>query len=381
MGLIVHTAPIQFIPDRSQTGIRRVCRPELFLFALGIGLSISGCSSRMHRFVSTIKPAALQPGDTIAFVAPAGRLDRERMELARQRLEEMGFRVRVPDDLYRARGYLAGTDEARAAELMAAFADPKVKAIFPGTGNFGTTRMLDRLDYDVIRRNPKIFIGFSDITGLHLAIQKKTGLVTFHSPNPMWGLGSDGNLKPFSAEYFWRALLAERYFAAGGQRLPTGYAFTLQVDMPPMRALAPGVARGRLTGGNLSLICALLGTPYEIETAGCVLFIEDVGERPYRIDRYLSQLRLAGKLDHVSAVLLGQFTDCAPKNDEQSLSLDEVLDDYFAHLGVPVLANFPAGHAANNATLPLGVLVEVDADRPQVRVLEDPVRLSSKTGR
>ena len=132
-----------------------------------------------------IRPAALRPGDTIAFVAPAGGLDRDRMELARKRLEACGFQVKVPDDLFRRRGYLAGTDEARAGELMAAFRDPQVRAIFPGTGGYGATRILDRLDYEAIRSNPKILIGFSDITALHLAIQKKTGLITFHSPNPI----------------------------------------------------------------------------------------------------------------------------------------------------------------------------------------------------
>jgi muramoyltetrapeptide carboxypeptidase len=128
------------------------------------------------------------------------------MALARERLIAMGFRVQVPENLYRARGYLAGTDAERAAELMAAFRDPDVNAIFPGTGNYGCTRMIDRLDYAEIRDNPKILIGFSDLTALHLAINKRAGLVTFHSPNPMWGLGSEGNLKPFSARYFWRAL-------------------------------------------------------------------------------------------------------------------------------------------------------------------------------
>lgn len=338
-------------------------------------LAMTGCALRPERIPQPLRPAALAPGDTIAFVAPAGRLDRTRMQRARSRLEALGFRVRVPDDLYRARGYLAGDDETRAAELMAAFADPEVKAIFPGTGGYGTTRILDRLDYDLIRKNPKILVGFSDITALHLAIGKKTGLITFHSPNPMYGLGSEGNLKPFSAACFWRALLRDRYYAADGRPLSPGYAYTLPAGVEPTRVLAPGVARGRLTGGNLSLVVALMGTPYEIETAGRVLFLEDVGERPYRIDRYLSQLRLAGKLDKPAAILLGQFADCAPQKDEDSLTLEEVFDDYFAHLGVPVIANFPTGHAPHNATLPFGAMVEIDANRNRVAVLENPVSL------
>lgn len=339
---------------------------------------LAGCSATRPLTPVPIRPAALKPGDTIAFVAPAGPLDETRMERARARLEALGFHVRVPADLYRAHGYLAGSDERRAAELMAAFADPQVQAIFPGTGGYGVTRMLDRLDYAVIRRNPKILIGFSDITALHLAIQKKTGLVTFHSPNPMYGLGNEGDLKPFSAEYFWRALLNERYLRPDGKPLPAGYAIELPEGVEATTVLAPGIGSGRLTGGNLSLVAALMGTPYEIETAGCVLFLEDVGERPYRIDRYLSQLRLGGKLEGLAGVILGQFSDCQPKPDEQSLSLDEVLADYFADLGVPVIMNFPTGHAANNATLPFNALVEVDAEHNRVRVLENPVAVTPR---
>ncbi len=325
--------------------------------------------------LSPIFAPALKPGDKIAFVAPAGTLDRTRMELVRSRLEERGFEVSVPDDLYRRRGYLAGDDDVRVRELMAAFEDPDVRAIFPGTGGYGATRILDRIDYDVIRRNPKILVGFSDITALHLAIQAKTGLVSFHSPNPMWGLGSPDNLHPFSARYFWRALLQEQYAPPEDEAPPVGYVLEIPADVAPVEVMSPGVGRGRLTGGNLSLVAALIGTPYEIDTDGRVLLLEDVGERPYRIDRCLCQLRLAGKLDNLAGVILGQFSDCDPKDAEESLSLDQVLLDYFAPLGVPVIRNFPVGHARHNATLPIGALVEVDADSGRVSVLENPVQL------
>ena len=356
-------------------------RAELFLTD-GLHLNAQGyelwtrvLAPAIEQASAPVRPAALRKGDTIAFVAPAGRLDRARMERARERLEAMGFTVKVPDNLYRTRGYLAGEDEARAAELMAAFRDPEVRAVFPGTGNYGTTRVLDRLDYESIRRNPKILIGFSDITGLHLAIQKRAGLVTFHSPNPMWGLGSEGNLSGFSAKYFWRALLGTDDLEAETAPHDEGYTFDLPIDVPQIKVLSPGTGRGRLTGGNLSLVAALMGTDYEIETEGRVLFLEDVGERPYRIDRCLSQLRLAGKLDHPAAVILGQFSKCEPKPDEESLTLEQVFEDYFGELGIPVITNFPAGHHKFNATLPLGAQVEVDADRSRVSVLENPVTL------
>ncbi len=327
-----------------------------------------------------IYPPALGPGDTIAFVAPAGPLDAARMDLARRRLEALGFVVKVPDDLYRTRGYLAGNDQRRADELMAAFRDPEVDAVFPGTGGYGATRMLNLIDYDVIRENPKVFIGFSDITALHLAIGKKTGLITFHSPVPMWGLGSEDNLHPFAEKYLWRALLRSEYLDSQGRPLSTGYSYFIPPDGPQIKTIAPGVGRGRLTGGNLSLVVALMGTEFEIDTDGAVLFIEDVGERPYRIDRYLSQLRLAGKFDGLAGAILGQFSDCEPKEDESSLTLEQVFDDYFGKLKVPVIGNFPAGHSRYNATLPLGALVEVDADAGCVTVLESPVNLARHVG-
>lgn len=322
-------------------------------------------------------PPALKPGDTIQFVAPAGPLIQEHIDMARGRLEAQGFQVRVPETLFRKQGYLAGTDAERAAELMSAFTDPLVKAIFPGTGGYGTTRILDRLDYDVIRAHPKILIGFSDITGLHLAIHQQTGLVTFHSPNPQWGLGSDEDLHPLAKRWFWRALLAKEYTS---QQAP-GYTLRIETDgteqVTAPVTIAPGRARGRLTGGNLSVLHALMGTPYEIETAGRILFMEEIGEAPYRVDRMLSTLRLAGKLDDLAGVVLGAFTRRESEDTSgEETTIDEVLREYFAGLGVPVLGNFPVGHQRANVTLPVGVLAELDADGLSLRLLENPVRIS-----
>jgi len=329
------------------------------------------------------------------FVAPAKYLDKGRISLAKKRLEEMGFKVRTPQTLFRKKGFLAGADDERAAEIMAAFTDPEVDAIFPGTGGYGTTRIVDKLDYDVIRRNPKVFIGFSDITALHIAINQRTGLVTFHSPNPEFGLGGETNLSRFAAKWFWRALLAKSY-----SNLPSpdgrdrgrvkggtmGYTIetkprdagksdeaSLFEDVPRAVTLRDGTARGRLIGGNLSVLHALMGTPYEIETDGKILFIEDIGEAPYRVDRMLSTMRLAGKFDRVAGVVLGAFTarDEEAAWDEDA-SIDDVLRDYFADLGVPVLAHFPVGHVRYNATLPIGAEVELDTTAQTLCLLENP---------
>jgi len=334
-----------------------------------------------------IFPKALSPGDTIEIVAPAGYLNAERISLAKKRLEEMGFVVRLGTNLFRKRGYLAGSDEERAQELMRAFADPQVKAIFPGTGGYGATRIVDKLDYAVIQRNPKILIGFSDITALHVAINQRTGLVSFHSPNPEWGLGSDDNLPPIAAKWFWRALLKNNRDSELPGTSPLGYAIHITpTDLKATKAttvdsslmpttLHQGKARGRLIGGNLSVIHALMGTPFEIQTDGRILVIEDIGEAPYRVDRMLNSLRLAGKFDRPAGVILGQFT--ARQGDTQwgdEENMDDVISQYFAHRNFPVVANYPLGHVASNVTLPVGVLTELDADRQTLQLLENPVR-------
>lgn len=320
---------------------------------------------------TSTKPRGLQPGDTIMIVAPAGELIPKRVKQAEKHLVEAGFKVVYQEDLYRVRGYLAGSDERRAEELMQAFTDPDVDAVFPGTGGYGTMRIFDLLDWDKIRANPKVFVGFSDITGLHIALQMKCELVTFHSPNPQWGLGSPDNLPPFAAKYFWRNLLQDQNAAAPGS---SDWGFVYEPpSYQPLGVFAGGVGEGPLCGGNLSLVAAMIGTPYELDTSGRVLFLEDVNEAPYRIDRMLRQMRLAGQLEKCAAVVLGKFRKCDPDGSGSSLSLDEVFLDYFDGAPYPVVCNFPAGHVTMNATLPLGVPARVDADRREVRVLENPV--------
>ena len=345
---------------------------------LALGLLALGCQSSfrpalprkqpLRPHLSMVWPQRLAPGDTIMFVAPAGPLDQDRMARARQRLEERGYRVVQRDDLFASEGYLAGNDDRRAEELMQAFLDPSVDAIFPGTGGYGTMRILDRLDYAKIRAHPKMLVGFSDITALHAALNRWAGLVTFHSPSPMYGLGNEEGPNPFSAHYIFRALEGD----SSGTR--TGYPIELPPEAPPIIAWGQGKARGRLVGGNLSMLSALEGTPYEIDTRGAVLLIEDVREAPYRIDRMLRQLQLAGKLSRLRAAVLGQFTGAFAREDDQKTAdprytVDGVLRHYFANAGIPVLANFPVGHHELNATLPMGGMVEVDAATGVLTVL------------
>jgi muramoyltetrapeptide carboxypeptidase len=331
-----------------------------------------------------IWPRPLAPGDTIAFVAPAGELDRERMALARFRLEERGYHVVQRDDLFAREGYLAGSDERRAEELMQAFRDPRVAAIFPGTGGYGVMRILDRLDYAFIRSHPKLVIGFSDITALHAALNRHAGLVTFHSPNPMYGLGSPDGLAPLAQCWFFRAL--ERRAAGpwvidaaetgtGAPVVPEGHGEAADPPPAPPSAWGRGKARGRLAGGNLSLVAALEGTPYAVDMRDAILLLEDVHEAPYRIDRMLRQLELAGRLSQLRGAVLGQFTgrrdrDDEPPEDDPRYTVEGVLRQYFGAAGIPVLFSFPVGHVRDNVTLPLGAMVEIDADRVALTVLE-----------
>lgn len=315
-----------------------------------------------------IQPARLHPGDTIMFVAPAGDLNEERMLRARDRLEEMGYEVKMRDDLFAADGYLAGSDERRAEELMQAFLDPEVDAIFPGTGGYGTMRIFDRLNFEAIRANPKIVIGFSDITALHLALNRQAGLVTFHTPNPMWGLGNEDGMKPFTEEYFWKAITADNAVER------SGYTIEVSRDAPQIVTLGKGKAQGRLAGGNLSMISALEGTPYAIDTRDAILVVEDVREAPYRIDRMLRQLHLSGKLQTLRGAVLGQFTRNYDREEDQMtedprFTVDGVLRQYFEPLGIPVLMNFPVGHHPYNASLPLGAQAEIDAKKGTLRIL------------
>lgn len=322
-----------------------------------------------------MRPNALKPGDTIAFVAPSHPRTERQVLAAKEHLEAQGYHVRIASNVYSRHGYLAGTDEERAAGIMAAFADPEVDAVFPVAGGFGSTRILSMLDYDVICSNPKLLIGFSDITGLHLALQKKCNLVTFHSPMSAATFEAPSERSSFANRAFWRLVAADSY--DGGFR-----PFAIESDTlsTPVLTLVPGKAMGRLIGGNLSLIAATMGTPYEIETDGRILFIEDVNEAPYRVDRMLSTMQLAGKLDNLAGAVIGMCTRCGSSSPERESSRDEfsyddVIEFYFGNRQYPVVTQFPVGHVRDNAAIPVGVLAELDADERRLTILEPPVLL------
>ena len=256
-----------------------------------------------------VKPRALRQGDLIGLISPASPIaDTSRIDRAVRYLESLGYRVRLGHHVTASYGYLAGTDRDRAADLHTMFADRSVRAIFSIRGGYGTPRLLESLDYRLIRNNPKIFVGYSDITALELAIWRKTGLVTFHGP--MAGVDLAGAPDPFTEEMFWGMLCSKK--KRGAIALPNG----------PLHSLRAGKASGRLLGGNLALVVSMLGTPYQPDFRETILFLEDITEEPYRIDRMLTQLRNAGILRRSAAILTGHFTDCLPQDTTKpSLSL------------------------------------------------------------
>lgn len=277
-------------------------------------------------------------------------------------LQSRGFQVKLGRSIYEERGYLAGGDQERARDLTDMFADSEVRAVFCTRGGYGTPRILDRLDFELIAGNPKILLGYSDITALQLALFARCGLVTFSGPMVAVEMGR--GLDATTEDHLWQMLSS------------TSAPVKLTEADDPLAVYHPGRARGRLLGGCLSLVCALLGTPYLPDFSGAILFLEDVGEEPYQIDRKLMQLRLAGVLNQVSGIVLGAFEDCQPRSQAPSLSLEDVFRDLLCDLDVPVVSGLPYGHVEKKVTLPLGVEAVLDAEQGYLELLEPGVRES-----
>ena len=325
-----------------------------------------------------ILPPRLKPGDTIGLVTPATFLTEEQLRKAVLSLEELGFRVRYSENMLVRKGFLAGTDEQRAEDINQMFADDEIDGIMCGRGGYGSGRILPLLDYDLIRNNPKVFIGFSDITAMLYGIYGKAGLVCFHGP-----VGTS-DYTEITTEYFRKLLMdppAQLVYDNQGVKPDIDVEVNeegveVEVEtLPQLITLSPGVAEGELIGGNLSLMSMLSGTDYDLDMRGKLVFIEDVGEAPYRIDRMLTQLLLAeDKLPSAAGVLLGVFSGCEADDLDRSLSLAQVLQDRLAGLGIPVLSGLSFGHISQNMTLPFGVRARLDADTKKLTLLEPTVR-------
>lgn len=312
-----------------------------------------------------IKPKPLAPGDTVALITPATYVSSpDALQLARRTVEYLGLKWKPGRNLGKRSGYLGGSVDERVADLHEAFLDPEVKAVLCTRGGYGSGMLLDRIDFNLIRSHPKIFIGYSDITALHLGIHAKSKIVTFHGPMALAGFSD------YTLEHFKRALFDPRPLGALSNP-PEARAFR---PKHPTRTLHGGQATGPLIGGNLTLIASTMGTPWEIQTDGKLLFLEDVGEEPYSMDRMLTQLRLAGKFRNIKGLILGECLDCHPREFqpgfESSFSLGEVYDNVLGDLKIPVFSGLTIGHTEDQLTLPLGVRATLDADAGALTIEE-----------
>ncbi|WP_421774636.1 S66 peptidase family protein [Gracilimonas sp.] len=305
--------------------------------------------------IQKIKPKALKAGDTLGLVAPASPIyESSVFEEMLTNLQDLGFNLKLGEYVRSQRGYLAGTDQQRADDLMNMFRDPQVDGVMCIRGGWGCNRILPLLDYDVFKNNPKVFCGFSDITSLHMAMYEKSNLITFHGP-----VGKS-NWNPFTVNAFRQIIL--------DGETPV---FEIPEDDKRNFVITPGSIEGKLLGGNLSVLVAMMGSDYLPSFENAILYLEDVGESVYRIDRMLTQLKLAGVLDQISGFVFGKCTNCDA--GDNSLTLEQVFDDHIKSLDIPAFYGAMISHEDDNITLPVGLEARVDATKKTIHVLESAV--------
>ena len=335
-----------------------------FLGALGAaaaaGLTLRPGAAPQRR--DTVRPPRLAPGDTVALVGPASAtFRRQDLDIARESLEALGFRVKIGGHVLDRHGYLAGQDADRARDINQFFADRDVRAVLPIRGGWGSSRLLPHLDFGVIRSNPKVLLGYSDITALLLAVHAQTGLVTFHGPNGL------GRWDEYSVDYVRRVLMqAEAVTFENPRKLSERNALTPIEHR--IETITPGRARGRLLGGNLTVLTTIIGSDYLPAWDDAILFLEDVDEGYYRIDRMFTQMKLAGILPRIKGFVFGTCAECSEGEGFGNLTLEEIFADHIRPLGVPAWSGAMIGHQTPQWTLPVGLEVEIDADRGTIRM-------------
>ncbi|MBI3788870.1 MAG: LD-carboxypeptidase [Ignavibacteriales bacterium] len=312
--------------------------------------------------MNTLKPPRLQKGDLIGLISPASPPSaREKIDKGAHYLERLGYRVKIGKNVMAEHGYLAGTDDQRAGDLNDMIGDRNVKAIFAVRGGYGTPRLLQLIDYAALKRNPKIIVGYSDLTALQLAIFRKTGLVTFSGP--MTGVEMWNSIDPYTEEHFWRTITSRTKVGP----LPNP-------PEEPSHIIKHGKASGRLIGGNLSLLLSLFATPYCPDLRDSILIIEDVDEAPHRVDRMLAQLYNAGLWKKIAGLVIGRFTDCVPSDPSKPhLTVEQVLQEAMEKVPCPVIGNFQYGHIPRKLTLPLGLRTRLETKAGLIEVVESAV--------
>ncbi|WP_164217685.1 LD-carboxypeptidase [Virgibacillus sp. YIM 98842] len=297
-------------------------------------------------------PERLKKGDMIGIITPSGPINTDKLKKAVPFFENMGLHVKLGEHIDQVNGYLAGTDHQRLQDFHTMLADDSVKAIIFARGGYGAGRIIPSIDYSLVKNNPKIIWGYSDITYLHTAIRQKTGLITFHGPMAVSDIAKDG-FDELSAKLF------KQLFQ------PVELIYTEKIS--PLDVLVPGEGEGELVGGNLSLIASTLGTPYEIDTKDKLLLLEDIGEEPYRLDSMLNQLKLAGKLEEAAGIIIGDFAE-TESNLKTTLTVSQVFSDYFEDLPCPVVSGFKIGHCFPHFSVPLGAKGQLQAKDKTLKI-------------
>lgn len=342
---------------------RRLFAAQLAAAATGITLT-RGASAESGRRL--LKPPRLREGDLVGLITPAGHASQAKIDKCVANLESLGLKVRVGRHVLAQRGNFAGTAAQRLEDFHAMFADPAVKGVWAAHGGSGAIGLLSAIDYGLVRRNPKVFVGYSDITALHLALLRQAGLVSFHGPV------ASSSFSDYSVAHLRSVLMAptQEYTMAPAEENRRKAA---EQSHFVQRTLRGGKAEGVLVGGNLSLLAALVGTPYGADFSGAIVFLEEISEAPYRLDRMLTQLELSQGYGKAAAVMLGVFEKCGPPDEDPSLTLAETIDDHFAGAAVPAVYGYSFGHIGHQFTLPLGVRARLDTGAETLTLLEPAV--------
>ncbi len=313
--------------------------------------------------MSYIKPEKLKRGDLIGIISPASSPDNlSLIEKGINYLEGLGYKTISGKNVGKYRGYLAGTDKERIDDIHQMFSNKKVKAIFCVRGGYGASRLLDKINYDLIRNNPKIFVGFSEITSLQMAFLRKANLITFSGPMVVSNFAKE--VDKYTEENFWQMITSDKI--TGKLKLHANNS---------LQKIHPGSSTGRIVGGNLAVFVSLIGTGFLPNLRNKILFLEDVNEPPYKIDRMMNHLRLNNVFKNLNGLMLGTFVDCNEKDpNKKTLNLNDVLNDYLGKIKLPVVYGFPQAHTKNILTVPIGIKVKVNATKGFVEYMESGVK-------
>jgi muramoyltetrapeptide carboxypeptidase len=340
----------------------------LSTLTIGLGsLSSSAFAVKKSKLKkSVIKPPRLKQGDTLGLVAPGSYISESELQDSIKNLEEIGFKVIYSDKILLQNGYFSGTDEQRAEDLMNMFRNNDVRGIVCSRGGYGCARILPLLDYDIIENNPKVLIGYSDVTALHYGIFKKTGLITFHGPV------STSTFNEFSINNFKNVLMNP-----SNEIVFENSNSGEDENLYGVISLVKGQKKGRLIGGNLSIVVSLIGTEYDVDYDDSIIYLEEIGEEPYRIDRMLTQMIQSNKFEDSNGIAMGIFRKCEQKQNDpsfsKSFSLLDVLKNRLGDLKIPVIYGMSFGHIKDKFTIPFGIEAELDAQKQTITLLESPV--------